>query len=135
MTGKYGVALPYDTEALSRTNQPWVRCECTTSYTKRDLPTPASPTRAPTWPCPACACARAWCTASSSCCRPTKGVRPRTAAACKRRRCGRADPDQHVAVLIGREPSPLDEFKPEVVERLVIKGALSLEQAVGHTAP
>ena len=34
MTGKYGVALPYDTEALSRTRQPCVRCEWITSYTR-----------------------------------------------------------------------------------------------------
>src|SRR5881296_3156881 len=39
-TGKYGVALPYDTEALSSTSQPCVRWECTHSYTRRDLPTP-----------------------------------------------------------------------------------------------
>ena len=37
--------------------------------------------------------------------------------------------------LIGGEPLPLDEFKPEVVERLVIKVELALEHAVGHTAP
>ena len=27
MTGKYGVALPYDTEALASTRQPWVGVE------------------------------------------------------------------------------------------------------------
>src|ERR687887_667419 len=77
MTGKYGVALPYDTEALSSTSQPCVRWECTHSYTRRDLPTPASPTSATTWPCPALACSRACCMTTSSWSRPTKRVRPR----------------------------------------------------------
>ena len=44
------------------------------------MPTPASPTTATTWPCPAPACARAWCRAASSVCRPTKRVSPRAAA-------------------------------------------------------
>ena len=45
------------------------------------------------------------------------------------------DPDQHVAVLIACEPLPLDEFKPEVLQRLVIKVELSLEHAVRYTPP
>ena len=46
----YGVALPYDNEALSRTSHPDVWWERTNSYTRRDFPTPASPTTATTWP-------------------------------------------------------------------------------------
>ena len=40
MTGRYAVALPYDTEpALGRTSQPWTRGEWVTSQTRRDSPT------------------------------------------------------------------------------------------------
>ena len=53
MTGRYGVAVPYETEALSRINQPWVRCECVNSQTSRDFPTPGSPTIATICPWPA----------------------------------------------------------------------------------
>ena len=48
---------------------------------------------------------------------------------------GVPDPDQHIAVLIACEPLPLDEFKPEVLQRLVIELELPLEHAVRHTAP
>ena len=45
--------MPYETEPACRTSQPWTRCEWVTSQTRRDLPTPGSPTMATTWPCPA----------------------------------------------------------------------------------
>ena len=56
-----------------------VRWEWTNSYTRRDFPTPASPTSAATWPCPASACSRAWCKAASSSAAPQSGVSPRAA--------------------------------------------------------
>src|SRR5207244_7999219 len=55
------------------------------SYTRRDFPTPASPTMATIWPWPVSARANACCSASSSIWRPTKRVSPRVAAAWKRR--------------------------------------------------
>ena len=79
MTGKYGVALPYDTEALSRTRQ---ALGCGGAGSPRPAggapgPIPAGQRLAVT----VCACVRAWCSASSSCCRPTKGVSARAVAA------------------------------------------------------
>ena len=48
---------------------------------------------------------------------------------------GVPDPDQHIALLITCKPLPLDEFKPEILECLVIEVELTLEHAVRHTAP
>ena len=82
-----GRGLAMDAEALSSTSQPWRRCERSASSTRRDLPTPASPTccyrlpvaRPPPVPGPGAS-------ASSSVCRPTKRVSPRTTAAWNRPR-------------------------------------------------
>ena len=67
MTGRYGVAFPYETEPLSSTSHPWVRCDRVNSQTSRDFPTPASPTMATAWPWPAAArssaCASCWSSA------------------------------------------------------------------------
>src|SRR4029450_7472795 len=86
MSGRNAVAFPYETELLSTVDQPCVRCEWVNSQKRRDLPTPGSPTTATTWPCPAPARSRAWRSCSSSGSRPTKRVRPRSAAACSRER-------------------------------------------------
>src|SRR5262249_47668597 len=40
---KYGVGLPYETEALSSPSQPWGRVRATESEAKARLPTPGSP--------------------------------------------------------------------------------------------
>ena len=50
MTGKEGVALPEDTDALSRTSHPGVWGAWMHAETRRDFPTPASPTTATPWP-------------------------------------------------------------------------------------
>src|SRR5438128_10926445 len=51
----------------------WVWAAWTHSARRRDFPTPASPTTATTWPCPAAAWASAAARTASSVCRPTKG--------------------------------------------------------------
>jgi hypothetical protein len=90
MTGRYEVALPYETEPPCRTSQPWTRCEWVTSQTRRDLPTPGSPTIATTCPWPLAARPCAWRSWSSSPSRPTKRVNPRAAAPWSRERKGPA---------------------------------------------
>ena len=87
--------MPYETEPAWSTSQPWTRCEWVTSQTRRDLPTPGSPTIATTWPWPPAARASAWRSWSSSASRPTKRVSPRAAAAWSRERT-RARADQLV---------------------------------------
>src|SRR5215510_5938934 len=42
-------------------------------------------------------------------------------------------PDQDFTILIRREPLPLNEFNLQILERLVIKRELSLEQTVRYT--
>ena len=71
-----------------------------------------SPMTATTWPCPASACSRAWCRAASSACRPTKGVSPRTANACRRVRAGPAPTSSHTSTGVG---SPLTGTGPRGV--------------------
>ena len=41
-------------------------------------------------------------------------------------------PDQDFARLLSREPLPFDHFNLQVLDRLVIKRELALEQAVRH---
>ena len=84
MTGRKAVALPYETEAASRMSHPTVPGDRVNSQYRRDFPTPGSPTTATTCPCPDLArpSARSSCAISGS--RPTKRVRPRAAAACRR---------------------------------------------------
>ena len=49
MTGQVGWSPCHrTTEPASRTSQPWVRWEWVNSQTRRDFPTPGSPTRATT---------------------------------------------------------------------------------------
>jgi len=45
------------------------------------------------------------------------------------------DPDQDCTILIHRAPLSLNEFNLQVLERLVIKLELPLEEVVGHAAP
>jgi len=112
MTGKYGVAVPYDTEALSSTRQPCVRWECTHSYTRRDLPTPASPTSATTWPWPALACTRACCmtTSSWSARQSVSGPAPQPPASA----AGSAGPEQ--LAHLHRLHEPFDGDRPQGVD-------------------
>src|SRR5262252_6818896 len=83
MTARYGVALPYETNPLSSTSHPCVRCDRENSQTRRDLPKPASPTTATACPCPAAARSSACASCCSSRSRPTKRVRPACGARLK----------------------------------------------------
>ena len=88
------------------------------------MPTPASPTSATTWPCPAPACARA-CVQRRQLRlpRPTKRVSPRAAAACKRRRTALAPTSSKTSTgsaspLTGTGPRALTCTKPSTSRRV-----------------
>ena len=82
------------------------------SWKRRVFPIPGSPMTATTWPCPAPACSRASCRVVSSPCRPTKGVSPRAANACRRVRAGPAPTSSHTSTGAG---SPLTGTGPKGV--------------------
>ena len=130
ITGRYGVAFPYDTELASSLSHPSVRCEWVNSRTRRDFPRRARP-RAPPPGRGRRGSSRAWRRWSSSPSRPdetcqTSGRRrlevasaparhplPRTPPPGRRGpRCDRPErPDLHVA-LGGAQVSAVIRMDP-----------------------
>src|SRR6516165_6443359 len=98
ITGRYGVVPPYEAGLDSRISQSAPGCECRNWFRKRDLPTPASPTIATTWPRPPAATCLVRLSCSSSASRLTKRVKPRAAAACKRVRAAPAPVSSYTGI-------------------------------------
>ena len=107
------MALPYDTEALSSTSQPWVLVGVDELIDQARLPHPGLADEATTWPWPAPARPGPAAGPRAPVCRPTKRVSPRPPRPASAAGCA-LGPDQ--LKDLHRLRQPLDRHRPQRVD-------------------